>query len=303
MARPNTLAPTPRARAANDWDLETALDVQWAHAMAPAANILLVEANSSAGLNDLMTAVDYARDQPGVSVVSMSLGRGRNFGGENSLDFHFTTPANHSGVTFVTASGDSGGPGYYPGLLAQCARHGRHDGLTLNGQQQHRQRDRRGWSGSSIGGGISRSSRNRAGKTASSRKPPRNGRCPTWLSSAEPVHRRAGLRQLQQRHRHALEQGSVGGTSLAAPAWAALVAIANQGRNLAGLPTMDTAELMSRDLLDARRQISTTSPWARRQARHPNRQRSVTTWSPGAGTRHEANLVTWFAHRHRDGDG
>ncbi len=46
-----------------DWALETALDVEWAHAFAPAANILLVEVNS-ANFSDLMAGVDYARSAP-----------------------------------------------------------------------------------------------------------------------------------------------------------------------------------------------------------------------------------------------
>ena len=42
------------------WALETALDVQWIHAFAPAASILLVEANSSFW-TDMGAAIDYAR--------------------------------------------------------------------------------------------------------------------------------------------------------------------------------------------------------------------------------------------------
>lgn len=42
------------------WAGEISLDVEWAHAIAPAANILLVEANSSS-LADLLKAVDTAR--------------------------------------------------------------------------------------------------------------------------------------------------------------------------------------------------------------------------------------------------
>ena len=41
------------------WSLEIALDVEWAHAVAPGANILLVEASSSS-LTDLLAAVNYA---------------------------------------------------------------------------------------------------------------------------------------------------------------------------------------------------------------------------------------------------
>src|SRR5215831_8636455 len=49
----------------DDWTVETALDVEWAHAVAPNANILLVEANSdqtdpvTSEPTDLLNAVDY----------------------------------------------------------------------------------------------------------------------------------------------------------------------------------------------------------------------------------------------------
>src|SRR5689334_9228904 len=42
------------------WALEISLDVQWAHAVAPGAHLLLVEANSASDA-DLFTAEDYAR--------------------------------------------------------------------------------------------------------------------------------------------------------------------------------------------------------------------------------------------------
>ena len=74
-----------------------------AHAMAPAASILLVEANSNSG-SDLFTAVQYAAAN--ANVVSMSWG-GAEFSGETSYDSeYFDTP----GVAFVASSGDSGAP-------------------------------------------------------------------------------------------------------------------------------------------------------------------------------------------------
>src|SRR5262249_54844668 len=88
------------------WAEETTLDVEWAHALAPGANILLVQAKS-AGINDLLAAVDYARSQAGVSVVSMSWGTGE-FNTESSLDYHFTTPSGHQGVSFIASAGDTG---------------------------------------------------------------------------------------------------------------------------------------------------------------------------------------------------
>src|SRR6267154_2041866 len=53
------------------WITEIALDVEWAHAIAPGASILLVEANS-ASFSDLFTAVNTARNYAGVVAVSMS---------------------------------------------------------------------------------------------------------------------------------------------------------------------------------------------------------------------------------------
>jgi subtilase family serine protease len=94
------------------WEGEEALDVEWAHAIAPGANIILFEANSAAP-SDLNAAVATAAATPGVSVISMSFG-----GGETSSDPNnnaiYTTPAGHQGVTFVAATGDSGSPGGYP---------------------------------------------------------------------------------------------------------------------------------------------------------------------------------------------
>jgi subtilase family serine protease len=95
------------------WSYETSLDVEWAHAVAPGANILLVETPSNS-YSDLLAGVQYAASQPGVVAVSMSWG-GSEFYNETSLDSSFTTPAGHvggsglpGGVTFVASSGDSG---------------------------------------------------------------------------------------------------------------------------------------------------------------------------------------------------
>ncbi len=97
------------------WAAEESLDVEWAHAMAPGANIVLVEASSDQSNTDLLAAVNYARHLAGVSVVSMSWG-GSEFedysGGETqnqlALDSDFTTPSGHAGITFIASAGDSG---------------------------------------------------------------------------------------------------------------------------------------------------------------------------------------------------
>src|SRR5205823_7091997 len=66
------------------WASEIALDVEWAHAIAPKAAILLVEADDNS-YGNLFTAVGYAASQPGVVAVSMSWGGGE-FSGESFYD-------------------------------------------------------------------------------------------------------------------------------------------------------------------------------------------------------------------------
>jgi subtilase family serine protease len=61
----------PAANSTGGWEMEESLDVEWAHAMAPGANIVLVEASSD-DLSDLLTAVNYASGH--ANVVSMSWG-------------------------------------------------------------------------------------------------------------------------------------------------------------------------------------------------------------------------------------
>ena len=93
-------------RADPGWALEIALDVQWAHAMAPAARILLVEAASNSFTN-LMAAEDYAKKH--AQFVSNSWG-GNEFAGETDYDSHFVQP----GVSFFVSAGDAGLPAEYP---------------------------------------------------------------------------------------------------------------------------------------------------------------------------------------------
>ena len=66
------------------WAMETCLDVEWAHAIAPGAKIMLVEATSDSDI-DLLAAVNYATNQPNVVAVSMSWG-GPEVVGETSYD-------------------------------------------------------------------------------------------------------------------------------------------------------------------------------------------------------------------------
>jgi kumamolisin len=88
------------------WELEEALDIQMAHAMAPNAKLYLVEAASNS-LSALLTAVDKAAQlvaSAGGGEVSMSWGSSE-FSSETSYDSHFQK----SGVVFFASAGDSPG--------------------------------------------------------------------------------------------------------------------------------------------------------------------------------------------------
>src|SRR5579863_8717693 len=83
LTKVNQTGSTSRLPAANaGWITEIALDVEWAHAIAPGANILLVEAKSDYN-SDLMAAVNTGRNYAGVNAVSMSWG-GSEYSGETS---------------------------------------------------------------------------------------------------------------------------------------------------------------------------------------------------------------------------
>lgn len=89
------------------WGLEISLDVEWAHAIAPAAKILLVEATDNSFLH-LMNAVTYAVAQ-GANVVSMSFA-GTEFAQQTFFDSTFQV----NNVSFVASSGDAGAGVLYP---------------------------------------------------------------------------------------------------------------------------------------------------------------------------------------------
>jgi len=91
------------------WNMEAALDIEYAHAMAPGAKIYLVEAASDSN-SDLDYAVQVAATLPGVKEVSMSWG-----GGESSYEAIYYDPVfTASGVVYLASSGDSSDEMEYP---------------------------------------------------------------------------------------------------------------------------------------------------------------------------------------------
>jgi subtilase family serine protease len=117
----NQTGGTSYPRSNTGWGLEISLDIQWAHAIAPGAHILLVEASSNSFTN-LLAAEDYASAHAGY--VSNSWG-GSEFNGETSYDSHFS----HGGVSFFVSSGDAGLPAEYPSASSNVISVG---GTTLH---------------------------------------------------------------------------------------------------------------------------------------------------------------------------
>ena len=135
------------------WDTEISLDVEWAHAIAPKANIILFEANSANG-SDLYTAVATAAAYSGVSVVSMSFGSGE-FSGESFYDSTFTTPSGHQGVTFLASTGDDSAPAEYPAYSPNVVAVGGTSLVMSGGSYSTESAWGNVGSGSGGGGGIS----------------------------------------------------------------------------------------------------------------------------------------------------
>jgi len=127
------------------WALEISLDVESAHAIAPNAKILLVEAQNNSDLS-LLSAVNYAANRTDVVAVSMSWG-GPEFSGQSLYDSNFTS--NH-GIVFFAATGDSGAGVIWPSTSQNVIAVG---GTSLTLNPDGTVANETGWTGS--GGGIS----------------------------------------------------------------------------------------------------------------------------------------------------
>ena len=127
------------------WAQEASLDIEWAHAMAPHAKIVLVEASSNSFAN-LFQAVDVASAIANAQEVSMSWG-GSEFSSEAGNDAHLT----HPNIVYFAASGDTGGATIYPGASPNVVAAG---GTRINRDASGNFLSETGWSGS--GGGPSK---------------------------------------------------------------------------------------------------------------------------------------------------
>ena len=210
---------------------EFALDVEWAHAVAPGASIIIVEPSAS-GHEAAAKTMYFAASLPGVSVVSSSWASGE-YSDETNMDQYFVTPAGHQGVTFFGSSGD-GKDGYAPSYPAMSpnfvAVGGTYLTLDSNGDYQ----SETAWNHSQGGTSLYESEpvyQNGVNTTGYRQTPdvaavgsPKSG-VAVYNSFAHPDT--------------GWDPDATGGTSLSAPVWGGLVAIANQLRAQAGLGSLD----------------------------------------------------------------
>ena len=212
------------------WTNEIAIDTQWAHAIAPSARIILVEAKSNSNA-DLYHAVDLAVAY-GATVVSMSWS-GSELSNETTADSHFET----TGVTFVASSGDSGHGVGYPAASPFVVGVG---GTSLTVSSTGVWTKETAWSGSS--GGESQyetePSYQATAQTSGKRGIPDvaydgnpNTGVPSYSSYNCGSSCYTGWNQW-------------GGTSIGAPQWAALFAIANSGRVAAGKKNLNQPQIL-----------------------------------------------------------
>ena len=224
--------PTPLPEENETWADEEIMDVEWAHAIAPGAKIVVIECNSDDNA-DYFSGARIGAAVAGVSVVSMSFGTTEGTAAEQvtasdeaMYDAYFTTPSGHQGITFLAASGDKGindasYPAFSPNVVAVGGTT-----LTLNAEGSYS--DETGWSGS--GGGSSRFEEE-----------------PPWQRSVQTTGERAipdvsfdadtvtGVAEINSYGKPVSNAWDVGnGTSLGTPCFAGLIAIANEGRLATG---------------------------------------------------------------------
>jgi hypothetical protein len=216
----------PAADSTGGWELEESLDVEWAHAVAPGAKIMLVEA-SSPNDSDLLTAVSYAAAH--ANVVSMSWGGGE-FSGQTSYDSDFS----RAGVSFVASSGDNGAPISWPAASPNVLAVG---GTALTLGAGSAWSSETGWSGS--GGGPSAEEVQPAFQHGVVTQTTMRAN-PDVAYDANPS---TGFATYDSYNYSGTSYGwlQVGGTSAGAPQWAGLLAIADQGRAASGQPALNSA--------------------------------------------------------------
>ena len=230
IAYPNgqpTIVPTSLDE--EGWAQETSLDVEWVHALAPSANILLVVALYDNG-NSLFNAVQYANAQ-NPQIVSMSWDEPDP---GTSIESHYDTACfSHSGTLYLAASGDSGAGAQYPASSSNViAVGGTSLPLNANGSLNGPETAWSNSSGSS-GGGISNYEAQPSWQTSFGVSFSSSKRCiPDVAFDADP---NTGVNVYFDSSKFdpsgvygAAGWYAIGGTSLSVQCWAAIMALADQ---------------------------------------------------------------------------
>ncbi len=205
------------------WATEIAIDVQWAHATAPYARIVLIEAPDGS-VSTLYAAVQLA-NQMGPGVVSQSFGAA-----EGPWTSGYDALYDASNMTYLAAAGDAGAQVVWPAASAHVLAVAG-TSLSYSGSGP---RTETVWS--ETGGGVS----------AFVATPPYQSLAVPGLDA--PAHRAVSdvtfnADPYTGQYLAVIAPGSTsvgwfsaGGTSLAAPQWAGIVAIANALRAQNALP-------------------------------------------------------------------
>lgn len=194
------------------WLMETCLDVEWAHALAPGAKIILLIAPDNSYSN-ILGCVQYATKNLNPTAISLSLG-GSESPGSQTQDSYF--PA---GFTYTISTGDSGAGVEYPSSTPNSLAVG---GTSLYYNSKNSTFSEHAWSGS--GGGVSQFEPIPNWQVGS--VPSKVARCvPDVSLVADPY---TGVAVMANGGWY-----KVGGTSLSAPCWAGIIArrAANTGGN------------------------------------------------------------------------
>jgi subtilase family serine protease len=250
---------TPASDPGDNWSLESDLDVQWAHAEAPLASIVLVESldGNEQPPAQMLGAIKWA-DLHGATEVSMSWGNlDQNYTSYSDRYFH------QPGVLYIASAGDEGHIPYWPAASPYVIGVG---GTTFNGCS------------GAVCGIITESAWSASGGAAAT-----NDTLPAFQSTyTGPVDGASTISALTAGHRGIPDVGflanpstgvsvydsealqpygdtgweTVGGTSLGAPAWAGILASGQAG----GLKALEgTANLYATGWKQHLRNVTTGS--------------------------------------------
>jgi|SRR5579885_3515582 len=209
------------------WGLEANLDIQWAHAIAPEASIILIQAVSES-LGDLSDAITYAL-MKGATIISMSWGS-TEFSQQNFYEKNF------SHAIFVASSGDEGGIVNWPSSSLNVISVG---GTSLNLDSNGNYGSEIGWSGS--GGGSSVINKIPQWQASYGLKGMRQ--TPDISCVADPT---TGVAVYDSYgYQGQLGWFRIGGTSLSSPIVAGIFAIANESRVNIGKTILSNVDLQN----------------------------------------------------------